>query len=68
MNMYRNARLTPKGRELLIQRLERGEQPEDVACAMGVSVCTVYKWRRRYRAEGLACLQDRSARPGQLDR
>ena len=41
MNMHHNARLTPKGRELLIQRLERGEQPEDVACAMGVGVRTV---------------------------
>ena len=42
MNMHQNARLTPKGRELLIRRLERGEHPEDVACAMGVSVRTVY--------------------------
>jgi transposase InsO family protein len=63
MNMHQNARLTPKGRELLIQRLHRGEHPEDVACAMGVSVRTVYKWRRRYREEGLAGLQDRSSRP-----
>ena len=37
MNMHKNARLTPKGRELLIARLERGEHPSDVACAMGVS-------------------------------
>ncbi len=36
MNMHQNARLTPKGRELLIERLERGEHPKDVACAMGV--------------------------------
>ena len=63
MNMHHNARLTPKGRELLFQRLERGEHPEDVACAMGISVRTVYTWRRRYRAEGLAGLQDRSSRP-----
>ncbi|MFP6708473.1 MAG: leucine zipper domain-containing protein, partial [Alphaproteobacteria bacterium] len=33
MNMHQNARLTPKGRELLIQRLERGKHPEDVAGA-----------------------------------
>ena len=46
MNMHQNARLTPKGRELLIQRLECDQHPEDVACAMGVSVRTVYKWRR----------------------
>jgi transposase InsO family protein len=30
---------------------------------MGVSIRTVYKWRRRYRAEGLAGLLDRSSRP-----
>lgn len=61
--MHQNARLTPKGRELLMARLERGEHPKDVACAMGVSVRTVYKWRLRYREEGPAGLQDRSSRP-----
>ena len=63
MNMHKNARLTPKGREVLIRRLQRGERPGDVACAMGVSTRTVYKWRARYLAEGLAGLQDRSSRP-----
>jgi transposase InsO family protein len=63
MNVHENAGLTPKGRELLISRLERGEHPEDVATAMGVSTSTVYKWRRRYRAEDLAGLRDRSSRP-----
>ncbi len=63
MNMHENARLMPKGRELLIERLERGEHPEDIACAIGVSVRTVYKWWRRYREEGLSGLADRSSRP-----
>ncbi len=63
MNMHENARLTPKGRELLIERLERGEHPNDVAGAMGVSVRTVYKWRKRYREGGLAALRERSSRP-----
>ena len=63
MNIHKNARLTPKGREVLISRLERGEHPEDVATAMGVSASTAYKWRRRYRGEGPAGLQDRSSRP-----
>lgn len=63
MNMHQNARLTPKGRELLIERLDRGERPNDVACALGVSVRTVYKWRRRYLDGGLSGLQDRSSRP-----
>ena len=63
MNMHENARLTPKGREVLVHRLGRGEHPSDVASAMGVSIVTVYKWRRRYREQGLAGLQDRSSRP-----
>jgi len=63
MNMHKNARLTPKGREILIERLGRGEHRVDVACALGVSVRTVYKWRNRYREEGHAGLQDRSSRP-----
>jgi transposase len=48
---------------LLIEHLKRGECPADVACAMGVSVCTVYKWWRRFQKEDLAGLQDRSSRP-----
>ncbi len=63
MNVHKNARLTPKGRELLNARLERGEHPYDVACALGISVRTVYKWRKRYREHALAGLQDRSSRP-----
>jgi len=63
MNIHKNARLTPKGRELLVKRLERGEHPDDVACAMGVSVRTVYKWWQRYRELGVAGLADGSSRP-----
>ena len=63
MNVHKNARLTPRGREVLVSRLERGEHPRDVGTAMGVSASTVYKWRRRYRAQGLAGLVDRSSRP-----
>ncbi len=56
MNVHKNARLTPRGREVLVSRLERGEHPRDVGTARGVgaSTSTVYKWRRRYCAEGLA--------------
>jgi transposase InsO family protein len=63
MNIHKNAGLTPKGRELLVERLDRGEHPADVASAMGVSLRTVYKWRKRFRDDGLAGLQDRSSRP-----
>ena len=61
MNVHKNARLTPKGRELLIERLARGEHPIDVAGAMGVSVRTLYKWRKRYWDGGLAALPGRRA-------
>ena len=44
MNVHKNARLTPRGREVLVSRLERGEHPRDVGTAMGVSASTVYKW------------------------
>ena len=63
MNIHKNSGLTPRGRGILILRLERGEHPQDVATAMCIGVRTVYKWRRRYRAEGIAGLQDRSSRP-----
>ncbi len=49
MNNHKNARLTPRGREILISRLERGEHPLDVAIAMGAGASTVYKWWRRFR-------------------
>ncbi len=61
--MHKNARLTVKGRELMLGRLEAGQHQLDVAQAMGVSLTTLKKWLRRYRAEGFAGLQDRSSRP-----
>ncbi len=47
MNVHKNARLTPRGREILVSRLKRGEHPQDVGTAMGASASTVYKWRRQ---------------------
>jgi transposase InsO family protein len=61
--MHKNARLTPKGREVMLGRLEAGQHQLDVAQAMGVSLTTVKKWLRRYRAEGRSGLLDRSSRP-----
>ncbi len=59
--MHKNARLTARGRETLIQRLESGQPVAEVAQAMGISEPTVRKWRRRFlNGEGL---QDRSSRP-----
>ena len=61
--MHKNARLTPKGRALMLGRLEAGQHQLDVAQAMGVSLTTLKKWARRYRAEGALGLLDRSCRP-----
>lgn len=52
------------GRRLLVERIELEGWPIAHAAAMtGVSRQTATKWVRRYRAEGLAGLEDRSSRP-----
>jgi transposase InsO family protein len=62
--LHRTAKLTPFGRRLLVDRiLIEGWPAATVAEQLGVSRATVYKWLRRYRAEGQAGLEDRSARP-----
>lgn len=64
MNIHKNARLTPHGRALLVRRmLDGGLRAEEAAHASGVSVRTAYKWLQRFRAEGMAGLDDRSSRP-----
>src|SRR5918994_1017811 len=61
--MHGNARLTPRGRLTLVMRIEAGRPVAHVADEMGVSRPTTYKWWRRWRAEGVAGLVDRSSRP-----
>jgi len=62
--LHRTAKLTPFGRRLLVDRvLVEGWPPATAAEMLGVSRATAYKWLRRYRAEGDAGLEDRSARP-----
>ena len=61
--MHRNAPLTPKGRLLLCQRIERGWPVAQAARQMGISRDRAYVWWRRYRAEGPAGLVDRRSRP-----
>jgi transposase len=63
MNVHKNARLTPRGREWIVRQVESGQTPEAVAEAAGVCPRTVQKWVDRYRREGLAGLQDRSSWP-----
>ena len=66
MNVHKNARLTPRGRERIVRQVTSGQTPEAVAEAAGVCPRTVRKWVDRYRREGLAGLQDRSSRPHRL--
>jgi len=64
MNMHNNARLTPRGRAILVNRIVHdGLRAEEAAQACGVSVRTAYKWLARFRAEGQHGLLDRSSRP-----
>jgi transposase InsO family protein len=61
---HRRARLTVYGRHLLVARITTEHMAVAHAAAMaGVSRATAWKWLRRYRAEGLAGLEDRSSRP-----
>jgi transposase InsO family protein len=62
MNIHKNARTTPHSRAMLIHRVLVEKWPvAEVAMSLGVSKRTVYKWLARYRAEGVAGLQDRSS-------
>ena len=63
MNIHKNARTTPKMRALIVERHQAGETPRSISSAVGVSPATVHKWLRRFRAEGMAGLNDRSSRP-----
>jgi transposase InsO family protein len=52
------------GRQLLVERvLEEGWSVPMAAEAQGCSAATGYKWIRRFAAEGLEGLRDRSSRP-----
>jgi transposase InsO family protein len=67
MKLHGNARLSPKGRLLLCERvLEDGWSLTLAAEAAGVSERTAGKWVARYRAEGEAGLVDRSSAPARV--
>jgi transposase InsO family protein len=68
MNVHKNARLTPHGRERIVMQVESGQTPQAAAQAAGVCPRTVRKWVNRYRREGWTGLQDRSSRPHRLRR
>ncbi len=66
MSQHPNARLTPRGRETLVARVEAGERVSEVARQMGVSRQSASKWvGRARRGEPMS---DRPSRPRRLAR
>jgi transposase InsO family protein len=64
MRLHGNARLSVKGRELLVDRiLVAGWSLSAAASAAGISERTARKWLARHRAEGKEGLLDRSSAP-----
>ena len=64
MKMHANARLSLKGRELLVDRVQdAGWSLVAAAEAAGISDRTARKWLARHRAEGREGLLDRSSAP-----
>jgi transposase InsO family protein len=64
MKLHRNAKLSVKGRELLIERIEHaGWSLTEAAEAAGVSDRTAREWLARYRTDGELGLLDRSSAP-----
>ena len=58
---HANARLTPRGRRILIERVHGGWTISQAAAAAGISRQTSSKWWNRYRRQGPAGLVDRSS-------
>jgi transposase InsO family protein len=64
MRCHANARLSPIGRRLLVDRIERESWTVQAAAeSAGISERTARKWLARFRAEGAAGLRDRSSAP-----
>jgi transposase InsO family protein len=67
MDTHKNAPLTPKGREAMVQSvIERGWSKAAAARQFNTTAKTVAKWVERFRAEGADGLRDRSSRPHSL--
>jgi transposase InsO family protein len=64
MKLHANAGLSPIGRRLVVDRVERGGQTvQAVSESLGISPRTASKWLARWRAEGELGLLDRSSAP-----
>jgi transposase InsO family protein len=66
MDIHKNARLTPIGRERMVKMVLSGQTPKAAGEAVGVCPGTARKWLGRYKEEGVRGLQDRSSRPHRL--
>ncbi len=63
MDIHKNARLTLRSREALVETVMHGLGFSRAAASFHVTPKTAAKWVRRYRSEGAAGLRDRSSRP-----
>jgi transposase len=64
MDTHKNARLTPKGREQMVRCVVvAGLSCAAAARNFNTTRKTVAKWVKRFRAEGVDGLRDRSSRP-----
>jgi transposase InsO family protein len=61
--VHRNARLTPAGRRILVERIISGRPVAHVAKEMGISRVCAHRWHNRYKDYGWDGLEDRSSRP-----
>ena len=66
MDTHKNAPLTPKGREAMVRCVEGGLSKAAAARQFNTTPKTVGKWVKRFRAEGVDGLRDRSSRPHSL--
>lgn len=63
MHCHANARLTPRGRAEVFAAVEAGMTISAACLAFRMSRRTYYRWRPRWRADGIEGLVDRSSRP-----
>ena len=67
MNSHKNAPLTPKGREAMVRSVTEGGLSQAAAARrFNITPKIVARWVRRFRAEGVDGLRDRSSRPHSL--
>lgn len=62
MNVHENARLAPRGRVQMMDRIDKGVPVRQAAADAGVSERTAHRWLKRWRS-GDRALYDRSSAP-----